>query len=152
MAGRATQRRNQSLQESVMRVMRKLGWEPRVRHTESAAKRATGLRVVTDDKAKLADLHERGDRQIAEAAVRVLRWNRLLPDDIEVEVDHGFVTLRGEVDWRYQRDAAKRAVRYLVGVTGVANQIQIKSDADEPEIEGRIGREPRRFEMGAPAA
>ena len=45
-------------------------------------------------------------------------------------VEGGFVTRSGEVDWEYQRQAATRAVRYLMGVTGVTDQIVIK----KPEV------------------
>ena len=41
-------------------------------------------------------------------------------------VSKGWVTLEGQVDWQYQRDAAESAVRYLPGVTGVTNLITVK--------------------------
>jgi osmotically-inducible protein OsmY len=36
------------------------------------------------------------------------------------------VTLSGQVSWNYQRTAAEKAVRNLLGVTGVSNLIEIK--------------------------
>ena len=60
-------------------------------------------------------------------------------------VEGGFVTLAGEVDWEYQRQAATRAVRYLMGVTGVSDQIVIKkpkvsSSAVKSDIEAALKR------------
>jgi osmotically-inducible protein OsmY len=42
-------------------------------------------------------------------------------------VEHGWVTLTGDVDWQFQRQAATDGVRHLMGVTGVSNQIKIKA-------------------------
>jgi osmotically-inducible protein OsmY len=41
-------------------------------------------------------------------------------------VEDGWVTLNGQANWAYQRDAAFDAVRFLPGVTGVSNNITIK--------------------------
>lgn len=40
-----------------------------------------------------------------------------------VEVDHGWVTLSGQVTYAYQRRAAEEGVRYLMGVHGVSKLI-----------------------------
>jgi osmotically-inducible protein OsmY len=56
----------------------------------------------------------------------VLKWNTLVPDTVEAEVQQGWVTLRGHVDWNYQRDAVDRAVRDIKGVKGVTNLITVK--------------------------
>ena len=45
---------------------------------------------------------------------------------MKVKVEKGYVTLKGEVDWHFQQEAARTAVRSLGGVTGVLNQITIK--------------------------
>src|SRR6516165_1290970 len=46
--------------------------------------------------------------------------------NIGVAVDEGVVTLRGEVNWQYQKKAAEDAIRKLFGITGVGNCISIK--------------------------
>ena len=53
--------------------------------------------------------------------------------------------LSGEVDWEYQRKAATAAVRYLMGVTGVSDQIMIRkpkvsSSAVKSDIEAALKR------------
>jgi osmotically-inducible protein OsmY len=40
-------------------------------------------------------------------------------------VADAWVTLRGEVEWDYERQAAERAVRRLTGVRGVTNLITV---------------------------
>jgi osmotically-inducible protein OsmY len=49
----------------------------------------------------------------------------LPPDAITAQVDAGWITLSGEVDWFFQRTAAETDVGRLIGVRGVTNQITI---------------------------
>ena len=44
---------------------------------------------------------------------------------ITVRVANGWLSLDGEVDWQYQREAAERCVRHLTGVRGVSNLITL---------------------------
>jgi osmotically-inducible protein OsmY len=53
-------------------------------------------------------------------------------------VEHGWVTLSGELDWDYQRDQAMKAVRPLTGVLGVTNQISLKPQVAPSNITQRI--------------
>ena len=54
----------------------------------------------------------------------------MVPDDlIRLTVEKGWLTLEGSVDWRYQRDAAGRAVRNLTGVRGLSNLLTVKPRA-----------------------
>jgi len=48
------------------------------------------------------------------------------------------VTLSGEVDWRYQQDAALSDVRGLWGVIGVSNDIAVKPRPDTSAIRDKI--------------
>jgi VCBS repeat-containing protein len=55
-----------------------------------------------------------------------LVWDVQVPDTkIKAAVTNGWITLDGDVEWRYQRDAAARAVRNLAGVRGVTNNITV---------------------------
>jgi osmotically-inducible protein OsmY len=44
------------------------------------------------------------------------------------------VTLSGEVEWHYQKDAAERMIRGLMGVIGIANMTTIKPRVDTAHI------------------
>jgi len=79
------------------------------------------------------------DADIAAAAVRALEWDSSVPaDKIEVTVSKGWVTLRGEVEWQYQKEDAERIVRRLSGVKGVSNLITIKPSVTPAELKEKI--------------
>lgn len=107
---------------------------------EKAAKRVRGVRGVANDLVvKLPSSKERDDTDIAEAAVRAIRWHTTVPDDrVTVTVRQGWLTLEGEVDWFYEKDSAYRAVKDLTGVQGVTNLISIKPRATATEVKQKI--------------
>jgi osmotically-inducible protein OsmY len=59
-------------------------------------------------------------------------------DHIKVKVEKGWVTLEGDVDWNFQREAAARAVRSLVGVRGVTNLITVKAQPAPADVKQKI--------------
>ncbi|BCB90217.1 hypothetical protein Psuf_075300 [Phytohabitans suffuscus] len=95
---------------------------------ERAGQRVRGVRAVANDvDVRLPSSAERSDVDVAAAATRSLEWDALVPTDrIEVTVSKGWITLRGEVEWEYQRRAAERAVRGLSGVRGATNLIAVR--------------------------
>ena len=95
---------------------------------ERAAQRVSGVKALAIEMdVKLSGSGKRTDADIAGSAENALQWITYLPkDSVKVMVEDGWITLSGEVDWEYQRQTAAGAVRYLVGVTGVSNQIAIK--------------------------
>ena len=95
---------------------------------ERAAERVSGVEAIADDlKVKLPTMLQRPDTEIAHAVVNALREHIQVPDDrIKARVESGWVTLDGDVEWQYQKNAAERAVRYLGGVVGVSNRIVLK--------------------------
>jgi osmotically-inducible protein OsmY len=107
---------------------------------EKAVGRVQGIKGVTEEiEIRLPDHIKRTDDEIAEAALDRLAWESALPKDaVKVKVENGYVTLTGEVEWRYQWDAAARMVRSLGGVTGVSNWISIKSQADTTTLHDDI--------------
>lgn len=105
-----------------------------------AAERVAGVTAVADEMTvHLPTDYKRTDIDIAHAVTNALRWDVQVPDDkIKARVDDGWVALDGEVEWDYQRSAAIRAVRYLTGVRGVMNNVQLKPRAFAPEVRTRI--------------
>ena len=93
-----------------------------------AAKRVFGVKAVAEEiKVTLAGSYRRADKEIAQVATNVLKWNHWLPSDrVKVMVQDGRITLSGNVDWYYQKQHAEDAVRHLLGVLGVMNSITIK--------------------------
>jgi len=93
-----------------------------------AARRVSGVRTLAQDLAvKLTGVHERSDTEIAIAVVNALEWDVRVPATIQAKVEHGRVTLEGNCDWNYEREAAERSVRFLTGVTDVIDLVSIKS-------------------------
>ena len=107
---------------------------------EKAAKRVAGVRALANEiDVRLPGSSVRSDQDIAAAALKALEENPSVPHDaIRVIVNSGLVTLDGEVGWQYQRDAAEQAVRYVLGVKGVSNQIRLKPLASPNELKQKI--------------
>jgi osmotically-inducible protein OsmY len=107
---------------------------------ERAVARVNGVKAIVNDLAvKLPGAMERSDPDLAHAAVNALRWNIQVPDErIQVKVANGWVTLEGEVDRYFQKEAAERAVRYLTGVKGVSNLITLRAMPTPADIKQRI--------------
>lgn len=107
---------------------------------ERAVKRVAGVRgIAMDIEVKLAPGHARTDTDIAQAALDALRWHSQVPPDaVTVEVDQGWVTLSGEVDWGLQSASAERCVRPLIGVKGVTNQIRLRQHVNPAELRSDI--------------
>lgn len=100
---------------------------------ERATERVSGVRAVAADlQVKVPSPFQRGDTDIAHAAVSALDWDVEVPTGITAKVEKGWVTLEGTVEWQFQRAAAERAVRYLSGVKGLTNRIAVKPKHPSP--------------------
>lgn len=147
-------------------VMEELAWDPAVRaegigvavsegvvtvtgHLETFAektavertlRRVDGVRAMALElDVRLAPQHRRGDTEIAAAARHALAWQTVAPaDQVRIAVEGGWITLTGEVDWDFQRQAACKAVRSLTGVVGVSNEIRIRMRVTPEKLAARI--------------
>lgn len=105
---------------------------------EDAAHRVGGVKAVAND-IEVKVFSERTDPDIAEAAIRALQWDASVPaDKIQVTVSKGWVTLKGEVNWNFEKQDAERVVRRLTGVKGVSNLITVKPSTTPSELKKRI--------------
>ena len=108
-------------------------------NAENAAQRVGGVRAVANEvEVKLLSDYERSDQDIARAALNALEWNYSAPKGIKVSVENGWVTLKGEVEWDFQRNAGREAVSPLMGVRGVTNEITIKTKVLPSDVQTRI--------------
>ena len=104
---------------------------------ERAARRVYGVKAIANDiQVKLA--HERVDPDIAHDALEALKKYVSVPPGIGATVRDGYVTLTGSVEWMYQKLAAEKAVKYLRGVRGVFNHIDIKPRVSPQDVQNRI--------------
>ena len=107
---------------------------------EEAAHRVRGVKAVANEiEVRLPSSAERTDADIAAAATRALEWDTLVPvDKLDITVSKGWVTLKGEVEWQYQKQDAERVVRRLTGVKGVTNLITVKARPTPSELKQKI--------------
>ena len=107
---------------------------------EQAAERVSGVRALAVEiDVRLPDLNERSDTDIALAARNALDWSTYSPTSkIQITVEQGWVTLSGEVEWAFQRRAASNAVHFLMGVTGVSDNIVLKSAVSAAGVKADI--------------
>jgi osmotically-inducible protein OsmY len=96
----------------------------------SAAKRAAlrlhDVTAVVND----LDIHPKtvlsvSNVDIGKEVTHALKSATNVPDTVKAEIDAHSVTLTGQVDWDFERRAAKRALRYLRGVHSVENRITL---------------------------
>ena len=105
-----------------------------------AVRRVTGVKAIALElDVRLSPEHRRSDTDIAAAAEQALRWNTSVPPDkVRITVDKGWITLQGELEWDYQRRSVDRAIRPLMGVVGVSNDIAIKPKVTSGDLQKRI--------------
>ena len=101
---------------------------------EDAAKKVAGVKVVVERiEVKFGSSYgKKDDNEIATEILNAFKWNWRIPNDkVKVKVEDGWVTLEGEVQWTYERNAVKDAVKNLMGVKGVSNKITTKPTTDD---------------------
>jgi osmotically-inducible protein OsmY len=107
---------------------------------EEATKKVAGVRAIANEIAvKIPKPGERSDTDIASAAANVLNWHFALgSSDVKVVVKQGWITLSGHTSHGYQRTMAEGAVRYLLGVKGVYNNIEVRPAVKATDVKAKI--------------
>jgi len=147
-------------------VAEELKWEPRLKEDEigvavkdgvvtltgfvpdyaqrrtaaKAAERVVGVRAVAQELVvKVPEMFHHSDTELAHRVVNAFAWDVEVPSEkIRAQVQDGWVTLEGTVEWQFQRNAAERAVRYLGGIKGVTNLIAIAPTVSSYDVAQRI--------------
>ena len=109
---------------------------------QEAAHRVRGVKAVANDiEVRLPGFAERTDADLAAAVLNALRWDAAIPTGkVDVTVSQGWVTLKGEVEYAFQKRDAERAVRRLSGVKGVTNLIVVKPQVFPSDLKQQIER------------
>lgn len=113
---------------------------------ENAAKRVQGVKAVAEDiVVDHGATFKKNDTELAADILNAWKYNWEVPDNkIQVRVEDGWVKLEGEVDWKFQEEASKDAIKNLYGVKGVTNLIRIKSSnkslIEKHEVESALLR------------
>jgi len=106
---------------------------------ERATQRVEGVKAIAEEmEVHLVGAYDRKDSEIAEAVVNSLKWHVWVPDHVHATVEDGWVTLRGNVNWEYERSSSQDAVSYLAGVKGVTNDITLKPNVKPASVKAAI--------------
>lgn len=107
---------------------------------EREVKKIRGVKGVANDiEVKVPALNERSDPEIARDAVDAL--TRELPyssQHIKVTARNGWLTLEGDVEWKFQNLRAEDAVRRVKGLKGVTNLIKVRPRVSPTEVKDKI--------------
>src|SRR6266404_2121230 len=109
---------------------------------QQEAHRVRGVKAVANDiEVRLPGFAERTDTDLAKAVLNALRWDAAIPTGkVDVTVSQGWVTLKGEVEYAFQKRDAERAVERLSGVKGVGNLIVVKPHLSPTDLKQQIER------------
>jgi osmotically-inducible protein OsmY len=107
---------------------------------ERVVQRVRGVRGVAQEiEVRYPSDKKDADDEIAQRAAKILEWDSSVPlGKIKVKVERGWITLSGDVEWQFQRQAAEDAVRKLSGVSGVTNTILVRPRVDAINVKHRI--------------
>lgn len=106
---------------------------------ERATQRVDGVKAIAEEiQVKPSGAHKQTNTEIAESVVSSLKWHVWVPSSIQATVEDGWVTLNGDVHWGFQRQAAEDAIRFLMGVKGVSNNITLKPEQKATEVRESI--------------
>lgn len=100
---------------------------------ENATKKVNGVKAIVE-KIEIKPVNSKSinDNNIAEKILNVFKSDFSIPDEkIKLKVEKGWVTLEGNVNWNYQKEAAKNAVVDLMGVRGVTNNIMTRTNRND---------------------
>ena len=103
---------------------------------EEAARRVSGVLVVLNDlQVTVTPPSQKEDKEIEQTVSRLFEWDVRIPHQhITTTVADGWVTLDGKVESLIEREDAEHAIRYVTGVRGVINKLQVipqKASASE---------------------
>jgi osmotically-inducible protein OsmY len=94
---------------------------------EKVAKKIAGVKVIAENIEVGKQPADKTDIEIAELILQELGYHTAIKEEsVKVKVEHGIVTLEGEVDWAYQRFGIKHEIEKLPGVKHVNNYILVK--------------------------
>jgi osmotically-inducible protein OsmY len=82
--------------------------------------------AIDELQVRLLNDARREDADIRGIALQILMWDIEVPvDSVNVKVSEGWVTIKGNVAFQFESDAAFDDVASLYGVIGVTNEIRV---------------------------
>ena len=104
---------------------------------ERVVKRVRGVRAVANDLVIRGNVG-RTDTDIATDAMNALRLRAGMPEQVQVVVHNGCVTLTGTAEWYLQKVQAADIVEHIRGVRAVMNHIDVAPGPRQRNVRRRI--------------
>lgn len=122
-----------ALEDGVVTLTGTLGSFTEKWAAENAVKTVKGVRGIANElRVDLPAMHAHDDTDIAQTIVDMIRWSNETAQEIQVEVQKGSVTLRGTVEWPYQRRDLLDIVRHISGVRAIHDEIRVLPHPIDP--------------------
>lgn len=116
----------------------------KIMEAKNAAKKVFGVKALVENiDVKFPSNWTKSDAEVANEVLSALKTNYSFPNDkLTVKVEKGWGTLKGELPWNYQREAAESATKYLTRVKGVFNKIKstIHDVIEKKDVEKALRR------------
>ncbi|SFI52900.1 BON domain-containing protein [Albimonas pacifica] len=99
-----------------------------------------GVRAIADEiEVRPLGVHMQADDEIAKRVANTLRWTTSVPHErIRITVKDGRVTLEGEVEQRWQAEAAVAAIRRLGGLIGINDHVKVRPSVKADDVADQI--------------
>lgn len=109
---------------------------------EQAVQRVSGVKaVVIEMEVRLPQTDIHTDEDTASAVRSMLRWMVGLSEEaVKVQVEKGWVTLRGDLPSAHLSHLAERTVGHMRGVAGVSNLIDVRAGHSQQDLAEKISR------------
>jgi osmotically-inducible protein OsmY len=113
---------------------------------ENAVRNVNGVKAIIEKiEIKFDEVFKKTDIEIVDEILNTFKWNLSIPrDKITVKVEGGLVTLDGEINFQYQKEATKKSIENISGIIGIVNNVIIKTKEnniiEKTNIERAISR------------
>lgn len=103
------------------------------RVAEHAVKSVKGVKAVIERiEVSFSSIGHQTDSEIVKEVLKALKSDLDVPEDqIQVQVEHGWVLMEGTVQWNAQKQAANNCIENIIGIKAVANNIIIRSGTED---------------------
>ena len=102
---------------------------------EDAAKKVAGVKVIIKQiQVLLSSEIDKTDHEIALEIFNTLAVSWVPIQKLKIKVEHGVVTLEGTLHWNFQKQAAQKSIKNIIGVTEIKNLIVTRAETHD-EVE-----------------
>lgn len=106
---------------------------------EKAVKRVAGVKAIAEEiEVRFLTDPKTDDAEIAERILLMFEWDVSIPEDLQIKVENGWVTISGEADFHYQKKAARKAAGKVTGVTGISDLVTVRPQPSAFDVRDRI--------------